>query len=132
MMLLSIDEHDRRPIYQQIVGQVREQVRSGRLKTGDELPSVRELADGLGINMHTVRNAYLKLRDQGIITMRLGRKARIARWKSPQDMADRQEELEARLRELITDAVLTGLSTDEFIELVKQQIKQLKKEKPLT
>lgn len=77
-MLLSINEKDSRPIYLQIIGQVKEQVSSGSLHPGDELPSVRELADSLGINMHTVRNAYLKLRDQGIINLRLGRKARIA------------------------------------------------------
>jgi GntR family transcriptional regulator len=60
-MLIVIDEKDSQPIYQQIVSQVREQVRSGILNPGAELPSVRELADNLNINMHTVRSAYLKL-----------------------------------------------------------------------
>ncbi len=63
-MWLSINERDSKPIYLQIINQVKEQVSSGALKTGDELPSVRELADSLSINMHTVRAAYLKLRDQ--------------------------------------------------------------------
>ena len=78
-MLLTINEKDIRPIYIQLMGQIKEQVSNGTLGPGDELPSVRELANSLGINMHTARNAYLKLRDQGIINLRLGRKARIAR-----------------------------------------------------
>ena len=61
-MWLSINEDDARPLYLQIVEQIRGQVAGGGLKEGDELPSVRELADSLGINMHTVRSAYLKLR----------------------------------------------------------------------
>ena len=52
-MLLSINEKDSRPIYLQIIGQIKEQVSNGTLKSGDELPSVRELANSLGINMHT-------------------------------------------------------------------------------
>ncbi len=66
-MWLSIDVSDSKPIYLQIISQIKEQVRKGDLKPGDELPSVRELADTLKINMHTVRSAYLKLQDQGIL-----------------------------------------------------------------
>ena len=131
-MLLSIDEKDERPIYQQIIGQVREKVRAGSLKTGDELPSVRELADGLGVNMHTVRSAYLKLREQGIISMRLGRRARVARWNSPENRVEKEDELAARLRELITDAVLMGYSTDEFLGMARRQVGRMKKEKPIS
>ncbi len=77
-MFISINENDNRPIYVQIINQIKEQVRSGSLQPGDELPSVREAADSLRINMHTVRSAYLKLRDQGIIKLHLGRRAIIA------------------------------------------------------
>lgn len=126
-MLISINEKDSRPIYLQIIGQIKEQVSNGSLKPGDELPSVRELADSLGINMHTVRSAYLKLRDQGIINLRLGRKARIAR---------RQETFHAatgvdigeRLKELIVDALLSGLSPDNFRELVDRQLEKTNEE----
>ena len=56
-MLIYIDEDDSRPIYLQIMFQIKEQIRDGELKPGDELPSVRELADSLGINLHTVHHA---------------------------------------------------------------------------
>ncbi len=79
-MLLTIDENDNRPIYLQIMAQIREQVGNGTLKAGDELPSVREVADSLNINMHTVRSAYLKLRDQGVITCILAEEPKSPRY----------------------------------------------------
>lgn len=121
-MWLSIDEKDNRPLYVQIISQIREQVSSGVLKPGDELPSIRELADNLGINLHTVRSAYLKLRDQGIIDLRLGRRARIARLQERPDNTDAKAKLEQRIKELITDAQLMGLSPKNIRDLVNRQI----------
>ena len=114
-MLIAIDEKDPRPLYLQIVAQVKEQVQRGELRPGDELPPVRELADSLAINLHTVRSAYLRLREQGVIDLRLGRRARIARRQTavltPSE-ADRT--LGAQMRELVADAFLLGLSTREL------------------
>lgn len=121
-MLISIDEKDPRPLYQQIVAQVKEQVRRGDLQPGDELPSVRDLAYSLRINLHTVRSAYLHLRDQGVIVLRLGRRACIARPRSdraPQIEAERT--LGSRIRELVADSFLLGLSMDELHALIDEQ-----------
>jgi len=123
-MWLSIDNKDNRPIYLQIIGQIKEQVGKGTLQPGDELPSVREVAESLGINLHTVRSAYLKLRDQGIINLRLGRKATIARRQTEVRNMYSEEELVLKLKELITDALLMGISADEFRELTNQQLQQ--------
>lgn len=127
-MLLSINEKDSRPIYLQIILQVKEQISSGSLRPGDELPSVRELADSLGINMHTVRSAYLKLRNQGIINLRLGRKARIAPRQTADNPTTAGVDISERLRELIIDALLAGVSPDTIRELVNQQLKKINKE----
>ena len=129
-MWLSINEKDARPIYLQIINQVKEQVGNGTLKPGDELPSVRELADSLGINLHTVRSAYLKLRDQGIIELRLGRRAKIARIGRPSSGKDAGTQLEQKIRELITDASLMGLSPDEIRDLINRQLDRKKEDKP--
>lgn len=129
MMLISIDEKDSRPLYWQITGQIKEQVRKGILRPGDELPSVRELAESLEINMHTVRSAYLKLRDQGIITMRLGRKARIARLNQPENTMELEGDIKLRLNELITDALLMGYTTAGLRSLMDRQIEEIGSEK---
>ena len=126
-MLITIDEKDSRPIYQQIVSQVREQVRSGIMKPGDELPSVRELADNLNVNMHTVRSAYLKLRDQGVINLRLGRRAKIAQFQASLAYGGMEEALKRRVRNLKNDALSAGLSQEDLIDLVRRQVKQSQK-----
>jgi len=120
-MWLSIDNQSDRPIYLQIVIQIKEQMRRGDLKAGDELPSVRELADHLGINMHTVRSAYLRLRDQGLINLSLGRRATIAKIKKADDKNKIEAEIAGRLAETVTDALLMGLSTAETGRLLEQQ-----------
>jgi GntR family transcriptional regulator len=125
-MWLSIDEQDTRPIYLQIVYQVKEQVRSGALKTGDELPSVRELADSLSINLHTVRSAYLKLREQGIINLHLGRRATIAKLPPVYDLTAGDEDLESRLKEVITDALLKGFSPEAIRRMVERLLETKK------
>jgi DNA-binding transcriptional regulator YhcF (GntR family) len=128
-MWLTINEEDSRPIYLQIIAQVREQVRSGRLKPGDELPSVRELADSLGINMHTVRSAYLKLRDQGILNLRLGRRATIAKPRQPIKNEEAEAELRLRLEEWMTDALLMGLSSEQIQQMIEKPLKEMETQK---
>lgn len=125
-MLLTIDKNDARPLYLQIVIQIKEQVRQGTLKPGDELPSVRELAESLGINMHTIRSAYIKFRDQEIINLRLGRRATIARLKQPANIEAVEAEIVARTEELITDALLLGLSPEEIRKILNRQTEQIK------
>ena len=127
-MWLSIDEKDTRPLYLQIIGQIKEQVSRGTLKAGDELPSVRELADSLGINLHTVRGAYLKLRDEGIVDLRLGRRAKIARLKNLTADSGTLNRLEKRVKEIVTDARLAGLSTEEIRKLLDGQLREKKEE----
>jgi len=128
-MLLSINDHDPRPVYIQIVNQVKEQARGGGLKSGDELPSVRELAASLGINMHTVRRAYGVLRDQKLLVFRLGQQAKVAKLRSqPASSEEIAATLGERLQELVTEAFLLGLSRDDFHKIVDQQINRSIKE----
>lgn len=118
-MLIGINETDPRPIFVQIAVEVKDQVRRGLLRPGDELPSVRELAATLGINLHTVHRAYQKLRDEGVIRLRLGRRARIAPPKQrPLNQELAETEIAGRLQELITDAYHLGLSTRELRRMV--------------
>ena len=126
-MWLTLNEADARPLYLQIISQIREQVRDGRLKPGDELPSVRELADSLKINMHTVRSAYLKLRDQGIINLRLGRRATIAKSHTPVKNEEAEAELQFRLEEWMTDALLLGLTSDQIKQMIESRLKEMEK-----
>lgn len=123
-MLISLDANDPRPIYVQLMSQLKEQVVRGTLRPGDELPSVRELAATLEINLHTVHRAYQKLRDEGVIRLRLGRRAQVAEQReqpaSPEEIASR---LTSRLDELITDATHLGLTPADFRGLVDTRLR---------
>ncbi len=119
-MLISLKDDDPRPIYMQIVSDIKEQIRAGRVVPGEELPSVRELADTLGINLHTVHKAYQTLREQGVIHLRLGRRAMVAEVRTGPAKRAEREALAARVDDLITEAYHLGMSRGQFQELVER------------
>jgi len=124
-MFIAIDNNDPRPVYLQIAASIKEQIQKGMLKPGEELPSVRDLARDLGINLHTARHAYQLLREQGVVLLRLGSRARIAPLrKTPADRAEIERKVAPRLRELVTDAFHLGITSKQFRQLVDEAIAQ--------
>jgi GntR family transcriptional regulator len=122
-MFIAIDNNDPRPVYLQIAASIKEQIQKGMLKPGEELPSVRDLARDLGINLHTARHAYQLLREQGVVLLRLGSRARIAPLRAtPADRAEIERKVAPRLRELVTDAYHLGITPKQFRQLVDEAI----------
>ena len=72
-MRLDLDFQAKVPIYLQIVEQVKDQVRSGVLRPGDQLPTVREVAAELRVNFNTVARAYRLLHEERVISTQQGR-----------------------------------------------------------
>jgi GntR family transcriptional regulator len=127
-MFIAIDNNDPRPVYLQIAASIKEQIQKDMLKPGDELPSVRDLARDLGINLHTARHAYQLLREQGVVLLRLGSRARIAPLRAmPADRAEIERKVAPRLRELVTDAFHLGITPKQFRQLVDEAIAQNKR-----
>ena len=124
-MLLSIDEGNRQPIYLQIVRQIKEQILIGELAIGEELPSVRDLGDALGISLHTARSAYRVLAEEGLLRVRLGKKARIAARTASMHAAPLDEGFSLRIRELVVDGLLQGGSTDRLHRVLDQEIQAI-------
>ena len=74
-MLIRIDPSSGVPLFDQLAGSIRASAIAGTLALGERLPSARELAASLDINVHTVLRAYQLLRDEGLIKLRPGRGA---------------------------------------------------------
>jgi DNA-binding transcriptional regulator YhcF (GntR family) len=114
-MILVVDMDGEVPLYQQLRDRVVEAIADGRLRSGDSLPTTRQLAVDLGINMHTVNKAYDLLRREGLI--RLGRRTGavvIRDADAGPPTADIVAQWEARTRTLLAEAVAQGLPPDEI------------------
>lgn len=74
-MLFRIDPSGTESLSAQIAGQIRSAAARGELAPGSRLPAARDVADALGVNLHTVLRAYQDVRDEGLIDLRRGRGA---------------------------------------------------------
>jgi len=88
---LSISQADRRPMYLQIMEQIRHRVAIGEWKPGEEIASIRSLAASTRVSVITVKRAYLELERAGVITTRQGRGTFVA---SDVDLSQKLRELE--------------------------------------
>ena len=77
-MLITIDFNSEEAIYMQLRNQIIVGIATATIKEGDSLPSVRQMAEEIGINMHTVNKAYAVLREEGIIHLDRRRGAVVA------------------------------------------------------
>jgi len=123
-LILQIDFRSGLPIYTQIVNQVQAQVAGGLLKPGDQLPTVRALAEELRVNFNTVARAYRILDEARIISTQQGRGTFIIEI-PPKKVTERlrRESLEALTQRYISEAMRLDFSEDEIIEIVKEQLK---------
>jgi GntR family transcriptional regulator len=114
--VIRLDEMSPTPKYQQIVEQVRALVATGALPPRTALPSVRQLAADLGINVNTVLAAYRALESEGIVLLRHGARAvvhpRLERVAEPR--LDDVERIRAGLERIRTDALLAGMSLEQL------------------
>ncbi len=112
---LVIDFRSGQPIYLQIAEQIRQKVANGELKTGDQLPTVRQLAAELRINFNTVARAYRLLDEAGLISTQHGRGTYI--WELPSAetlQAFRQQGLESLTRRYLDAAAQLGCTPEEI------------------
>src|SRR5215208_6704738 len=123
-LMLQIDFRSGLPIYTQIVNQVQTQLAGGMLKPGDQLPTVRALAEELRVNFNTVARAYRILDEARIISTQQGRGTFITEVPPPKVKDKlRKEALEALTQRYISEAERLDFSKEEIADTVKEQLK---------
>ncbi len=115
------------PIYVQIVEQVQQLVSSGKLKPGDQLPTVRQLASELRVNFNTVARAYRMLDEAGIISTQQGRGTYIldAAVAGLGDWLE-LETLEVQVNRFLVDLLQQGFSLPQIRETLEKKLKEVK------
>jgi GntR family transcriptional regulator len=123
-LLLQIDFRSGLPIYTQIVNQIQAQVVGGALKPGDQLPTVRALAEELRVNFNTVARAYRILDEARIISTQQGRGTYITDVPPPNVTEKlRKESLEALTQRFLSEAIRLDFSKTEISQIIKEQLK---------
>ena len=111
--MIHLDYRDARPIYVQIIDGFKEQISAGILRSGDRLPSVRELAAGLTINPNTIQRAYRQLEMEGWIATVPGKGCFVC---SDERLAEEEKKrLLAAFDEAAAGLAAFGISRDELI-----------------
>lgn len=123
-LILQIDFRSGLPIYAQIVNQVHAQIASGILQPGDQLPTVRALAEELRVNFNTVARAYRLLDEERIISTQQGRGTYITEIPPPKVSEKfRREALDELTKRYIEEAVRLEFSKSEIKQMVSDQLK---------
>jgi GntR family transcriptional regulator len=116
------------PIYRQIVDQVCRAIATGQLAPGEQLPSVRVLAEQLVINPNTVRRTYADLIRDGVLESHPGKGVFAARRRAVYTKAERLRRIDASLEAFVNDGVHLGFTPEELREALERKLKMFEAE----
>ena len=125
-MVIEIDFNSDEAIYMQVRNQIILGIATSRLREGDVLPSVRQLADTIGINMHTVNKAYSLLRQEGFVTIDRRRGTIIS---IDEDKIKAMEEMKQNLSVAIARGWCKNVTREEVHELVDEIFDEYNKDR---
>jgi len=123
----SLDAHSGVPLYRQLIDQVLSGIASGSLVTGDQLPTVRQTAVDLSINLNTVARAYRELEIRGVLMTQQGSGTFIATKKTHMTETERRRRLAQIAEECAARAGSEGFALSELIETLKEMLPEKRK-----
>ena len=109
------------PFYRQIIDQVALAVADGRLKPGVQLPTVRQLAVDLSVNLNTVARAYREMEIRGLVTTQQGTGTFVSHRKPEKRSAERRKALDALVAQFLAHAAARGFSHEEIAEALVER-----------
>jgi GntR family transcriptional regulator len=121
-MLFKVDFKSGKPVYLQLVDQVRYAAASGALRAGEPLPSVRQLAENIRVNRNTVAKAYAELESQGVIETIAGKGCFLKANNSPFTKHAKEELLEKAIDHAVVTAHHLQVDQNTFLALVRERL----------
>src|SRR5437868_6869686 len=125
VMLFQINFRSGKPVYLQVVDQVKAAAASGTVQSGESLPSIRPLAEELRVNRNTIAKAYSELENQGVIETIPGKGCFVRPNNSPLKKDVRRKLLAEEIDQVIVQAHHLQVAPAEFLELVRDRLKIL-------
>jgi len=123
--MLTVDPRDKTPLHAQVEREIRVAIATGKLKTGDQLPTVRQLAVDLRINANTVARVYLALERDGILETKRGVGTFIAGGPAKKvDQGHRERQLKALTDRYLTETTSLGYTAREVLSHLQRRIKE--------
>ena len=123
-MILRVNQSSGIPLYLQVMEQVKHAVETGALRSGDQLPTIRKLAEDLVMNPNTVARAYRELEHEGVIELRHGSGAYISESVGWNSKITRKAQ--AVVQSAVERLVAAGLSGSEIRRLVENELAMLR------
>ena len=121
-MVLQVNYKSGKPVYLQLVDQIKAAAASGGVRTGEPLPSIRPLAEELRVNRNTVAKAYAELENQGVIETIPGKGCFVKSNNSPLKKEVRRKLLVEEIDQVVVMAHHLQVPRGEFIEMVKERL----------
>jgi len=121
---IRLDEHSGVPVYRQIIDQVRGGVANGALQTGDQLPTVRQLAVDLAINPNTVVRAYRELELGGLLETNQG----TGTFVRAQEITGSKQERARQLAQIVSDCLARAGAAGFTVQDLMEELRQVARE----
>jgi len=125
-MFITVDPEDPRPIYHQVADSIRVLIAGRDLLPGAALPPVRQVASDLGVSQNTIALAYRELQGEGLVEIRHGSGAVVARRRvAPGSAGAPADDLRPQIRSLLAQLLLGGLTRPEIVRVVREELEEL-------
>jgi DNA-binding transcriptional regulator YhcF (GntR family) len=115
-VLVRLDPTSSAPLFAQLASAIRGAVARGEITPGERLPGARELAESLGLNIHTVLRGYQQLRDEGLLELRRGRGAIVV---GPG--VDERASLRQAIADVVSQARRLGLTANDLVDIIRTE-----------
>lgn len=128
-MEILISYQSKKPIYEQIVIQIKKKILEGELKVGTNIPAMRTLAKSLNVSVVTVQKAYEILRDEGFINTIVGKGTFVNLPEIGELKIQKKDELILLVKQVITFAYSNGYTKEEVMEIFREEIEIFNKDR---